>query len=127
MNSGFRELADVNVSIDKVVYVPTLESPPDRPFPFVYFITIHNRSTETVCIRGRKWVVTDRQGSKIVVEGDGVVGQFPRLGPGEHFSYNSYHLIGSDSVAEGAFLGVDEAGKPFVARIPRFEMHIPAD
>jgi len=68
MSSGFRELADVQVSIDKVVYVPTLEAPADRPFPFVYFITIHNRSTETVFIRGRKWVVTDRQGCKIVVE-----------------------------------------------------------
>jgi ApaG protein len=125
MNSGFRELVDVHVSIDKVVYVPTLESPPDRPFPLVYFITIHNRSSETVSIRGRKWVVTDRQGSKVVVEGDGVVGQFPRLAPGEQFSYNSYHVIGSDSVAEGAFLGVDESGQPFITRIPRFEMHIP--
>ena len=126
MNSGFRELIDVHVSIDRVVYIPTLESPPDRPFPFVYFITIHNRSKETVSIRGRKWVVTDRQGSKVVVEGDGVVGQFPRLAPGEQFSYNSYHVIGSDSVAEGAFLGVDESGQPFITRIPRFEMHIPA-
>jgi ApaG protein len=127
MSSGFRELIDVQVSVDKVVYVPTLQSPPDRPFPFVYFITIHNRSAETVFIRGRKWVVTDRQGSKVIVEGDGVVGQFPRLGPGEHFSYNSYHVIGSDSVAEGAFLGIDEAGEPFVTRIPRFEMHVPAN
>ncbi len=66
MNSGFRELADVHVSIDKVAYVSTLEAPPDRPFPFVYFITIHNRSTETVFIRGRKWVVTDRQGSNFL-------------------------------------------------------------
>jgi ApaG protein len=125
MNPGIRELADVQVSIDKVVYIPTLEAPPDRPFPFVYFITIHNRSTETVFIRGRKWVVTDCQGSKIVVEGDGVVGQFPRLGPGEQFSYNSYHVIGADSVAEGAFLGIDEAGLPFITRIPRFDMLVP--
>jgi len=36
MSSGFRELAEVQVSIDKVVYVPTLEAPADRPFPFVY-------------------------------------------------------------------------------------------
>jgi hypothetical protein len=34
-------------------------------------------------------------------------------------------VIGSDSVAEGAFLGVDEAGQPFITRIPRFEMRIP--
>ena len=126
LSAQANEVAGLRVSVDEVEYVPTLDAPPDRPHPFVYFITIHNRSTETVFIRGRKWVVTDRQGCKIVVEGDGVVGQFPRLAPGEQFSYNSYHVIGSDSAAEGAFLGVDEAGRPFITRIPRFEMHVPA-
>jgi ApaG protein len=126
MSSEFRELADVQVSVDKVIYVSNLEAPVDRPYPFVYFITIHNRSGETVFIRGRKWVVTDSQGCKVVVEGDGVVGQFPRLNPGESFSYNSYHVVADDSVAEGAFLGVNEVGEPFVVRIPPFDMSVPA-
>ena len=125
MSNLFRELAEVRVTIDKVVYVPTLEAPPDRPYPFVYFITIRNDSLENVTIRGRKWVVTDSHGCKLVVEGDGVVGEFPRLQPGEKFSYNSYHVIAEDSVAEGAFLGIGEGGEPFVARIPRFELRIP--
>jgi len=125
MSSGFRELAEVQVSIDKVVYVPTLEAPADRPFRFVYFITIHNRSTETVFIRGRKWVVTDRQGCKIVVEGDGVVGQFPRLAPGEQFSYNSYHVIEVIARPKVHFWESMKPGRPFITRIPRFEMHVP--
>ena len=33
------------------------------------------------------------------LEGDGVVGKFPRLSTGETFSYNSYHVIGADSIA----------------------------
>ena len=111
--------------IDKVVYMPTLEAPPDRPYPFVYFITIDNQSSETVTIRGRKWVITDQLGQKIVVEGDGVVGEFPRLRPGERFSYQSYHVIGTDSVAEGAFIGISDQSVPFVARIPRFQMQVP--
>jgi len=53
------------------------------------------------------------------------VGEFPRLQPGEKFSYNSYHVIAEDSVAEGAFLGIGEGGEPFVSRIPRFELRIP--
>ena len=61
----------------------------------------------------------------IVVEGDGVVGKFPRLETGEHFSYNSYHTIGADSAAEGAYIGVTEDGTPVLARIPRFEMKVP--
>ncbi|MEA3206974.1 MAG: ApaG protein [Chthoniobacter sp.] len=119
------ELAGLRVTIDRVVYMPQLDAPPDRPYPFVYFITIHNGSTEPVTIKGRKWVVADSNGQQLVVEGDGVVGQFPRLEPGEHFSYNSYHVIGSDSVAEGAFFGVTEQGQPVFTRIPRFEMQAP--
>jgi ApaG protein len=53
------------------------------------------------------------------------VGEFPRLDPGEHFSYNSYHTIGSDSVAEGAYFGVTADGGPVFTRIPRFEMRAP--
>ncbi len=122
---GFRELAGVRVTVDKVVYVPKLDAPADRPYPYVYFITIENGSDEVVTIHGRKWVVSDEQGRKVVVEGDGVVGKRPRLRPGERFSYNSYHVIGTRSVAEGAFIGTGADGQPFVTRIPRFEMPVP--
>ena len=127
MSCDLEELSDLRVRIDRVEYAPHLEAPDDRPFPFVYFITIANESAETVTIRGRKWVVTDRIGQKTVVEGDGVVGKFPRLAPGEHFSYNSYFVIASDSVAEGAYLAVTEDGRPVITRIPAFDVRIPPD
>jgi ApaG protein len=79
-----------------------------------------------VTIKGRKWVVTDADDQCVVVEGDGVVGKFPRLETGEDFSYNSYHVIGSDSVAEGAFFGTTDEGEPVCTRIPPFEMRVPA-
>jgi ApaG protein len=119
------ELAGLRTVVDRVVHMPMLEGTPDRPHPFAYHITIYNESPETVTIRGRKWVVTDAGGQQIVVEGDGVVGKFPRLDPGGHFSYDSYHPIGSDSVAEGAFFGVTEGGVPVFTRIPSFKMLAP--
>ena len=119
------ELGGLRVTVDRVTFMPSLDAPPERPFPFVYFITIHNDSEETVTIRGRKWVVSDVAGQTIVVEGDGVVGKTPRLMPGESFSYNSYHTIGRDSVADGAFFGVTESDARVVVRIPRFEMKAP--
>ena len=87
-------------------YNPHEEGTPDRPYGFVYHITIHNDSPRVVTIKGRKWVVTNADtNSKLVIEGDGVVGECPRLTPGTQFHYQSYHLIESDSVAEGAYLG----------------------
>lgn len=120
------ELEGLRAVVDRVVYMPHLDAPPERPYPFVYFITIRNDSTETVTIKGRKWVVTDAEGRQLVVEGDGVVGQFPCLDPGTQFSYNSYHPIGSDSTAEGALFGVTDKGVAVFTRIPRFEMRAPA-
>ena len=121
-----RELPGLGVSVDRVIYRPDLDAPADRPYAFVYFITIRNESDETVTIKGRKWVVTDARGQRIVVEGDGVVGQFPRLGSGEQFSYNSHHVIGTDSFAEGAYIGVTDGGDAVITRIPRFDMRVPS-
>lgn len=119
------ELQGLDVSVDKVAYRPDVEAPADRPYAFAYFITIRNESDETVTIKGRKWVVTDSKGRRVVVEGDGVVGQFPRLRSGEKFSYNSHHVVGTDSFAEGAYLGMTDAGDAVITRIPRFDMRVP--
>jgi ApaG protein len=119
------ELRGLDVSVDRVIYRPDIDAPADRPYAFSYFITIRNDSDETVTIRGRKWVVTDENGQRLVVEGEGVVGKYPRLSTGEHFSYNSHHVIGANSYAEGAYLGVTDSGKPVVTRIPRFDLRLP--
>ena len=113
------------VSVDRVEYVPGASGPPDRPHQFVYYITIHNDSPHAVTITGRKWIVKNAQGHRTVIEGDGVVGQFPRLTPGDQFHYNSYHLVDSDSEAEGAYMAKDEKDNALVVRIPAFELTIP--
>ncbi len=122
-----RELPNLKVIVDRVIFSPHLEAPPDRPYPFVYFITIQNDSDQTVTIRGRKWVVTDSQNRTIVVEGEGVVGKSPTLRPGESFSYNSYHVTGSDSIAEGAFLALTADSTPVFAKVPSFSLTVPTD
>lgn len=119
------ELDGLRATVDRVLYMPQMEAPEDRPFPFVYFITIHNQSGVGVTIKGRKWIVTDADDQTVVVEGDGVVGKFPHLEPGQSFSYNSYHVIGTDSRAEGAFFGLTDDGEPVFTRIPIFAMSVP--
>lgn len=112
--------------MDDVIYMPSLETPADKPHPFVYFISIHNGSSHQVQIRARKWIVREESGEITVVEGDGVVGQTPLLAPGEDFSYNSYHVTSGDGMAEGAFFGKTETGEWVCAKIPPFRLQVPS-
>lgn len=123
----FLEPAGLRVSVDEVVYQPNVPTPVDRPHCFVYFISIHNETEVPVTIKGRKWVVRNAHGDITAVEGDGVVGQFPTIQPGETFRYNSFHLLDTPSgLARGSYLGIDAAGHRVLARIPPFEMIVPS-
>ena len=120
------ELPGLRVEIDDVVYQPQFSMLADQPHCFVYYITIHNESETIVTIKGRKWVVKESSGEVIAVEGDGVVGEFPRLEPGQKFNYNSSHVFSSQkAVATGSYLGVDDFGNKIITRIPEFVMVVP--
>jgi len=125
-SNQFIELPGLRVTVDRVEYQVNAQTPLDSPHCFVYFISIHNGSDRAITIKGRKWVVKNERGEITAVEGDGVVGQFPVVEPGEKFSYNSYHLLDTRSaVAEGSYIGVDADGRKVLTRIPKFRMEVP--
>jgi ApaG protein len=120
------EVPGLSVTLDRLVYRHDPELSPDRPHRFVYFITIHNQSSQAITIKGRKWVISHDDGNTLVVEGDGVVGKTPTISPGEEFSYNSQHLTDTGhAVAEGSYLGLDSDGRKILIRIPKFELVVP--
>lgn len=118
----------LQVSLDHLEYrrAPA-NAPHDRPHLFVYFLTVENLGEEHCTLMARKWVVTYADGNQEVIEGDKIVGETPRLAPGEHFSYNSFHLTGQNAIAQGAFFGLTDHGERIHCRIPPFEMCIPPD
>lgn len=117
-----KELPSVRVSVDAVTFMPDADTPPDRPFAFRYDISILNEGDGPVVIRGRKWVVINAHGDKLVVEGDGVVGETPLIPPGGRFQYHSFHIVDGPSEADGAYYGLTPSGDRFFTRIPRFRM-----
>jgi ApaG protein len=122
------ELPGLKVELDQLVYRHGGDQlPPDQPHAFIYFLTIRNGSDRTVTLLGRKWVIENADGTRLVVEGDKIVGETPTLAPGEHFSYNSYHVGRGAGRASGSFHGLDEHGARIFVRIPAFDMAIPAD
>ncbi|MEM1156703.1 MAG: ApaG domain [Verrucomicrobiota bacterium] len=122
-----QELEGFTAKLERVEYVPTANAPPHRPHQFVYYIHIRNDSLRRLKIIGRKWVITNMDKHKLVVEGDGVVGEFPELSPGESFHYHSYHLLDSTSVATGLYLAEDDESNQVAAQLAAFEMQVPDD
>ena len=120
------ELPGLRVELDKLVYRHGGEQlSADRPHAFIYFLTIHNDSDRTVTLLARKWIVEHDDGTRLVIEGDKIVGETPRLQPGDHFSYNSYHVTATNARVHGSFHGVDEHGERVFVRIPLFILEIP--
>ena len=101
--------------------------PEGTPHAFVYFITIKNKSDRTITLLGRKWMIEQADGSRLVIEGEKIVGESPRLAPGEHFSYNSLHVTGGWARAYGSFHGVDEFGSPVRVMLAPFDLVIPEE
>lgn len=119
-------LPGLTARLDKLVYHHGGKTlPPDKPHAFVYFITIHNGSEHAVTLLGRKWVVTHEDGSQLVIEGDKIVGETPRLAPGEQFSYNSYHVTAGPAWCSGSFHGVDDLGRHVHTTLKPFAMSLP--
>lgn len=124
--SSSHELPGLTARLDKLCYHHGgCSLPADKPHAFVYFVTIQNASDRTVTLLGRKWVIEHADGNRLVIEGDKIVGETPRLEPGEQFSYNSYHVTGDDAVARGGFHGVDDHGHKVHVMLPPFAMHVP--
>lgn len=127
--SPLLELKGLHVSLDRLIYqFDPNDSSPDKPHRFIYFISIHNDSDVMVTIRHRKWVVAHDDGTVLVLEGDGVVGETPELIPGQRFSYHSAHAIGTRFAhVDGAYFGSDSQGRQVFVRIPRFELVVPSE
>lgn len=118
-------ISGVSVNLDRLVhrYDPVNLSP-DSPHAFIYYLTISNLSDRTITLLGRKWIVEQTNGEKLVIEGDKIVGETPTLSKGEKFSYNSYHSTNIDSLVYGSFHGIDEFHQKFYVPIPKFNLDL---
>ena len=91
-----------------------------------YTIVITNRGHETVQLRTRHWIITDANGRKQVVRGEGVIGKQPVLAPGERFEYTSgVPLKTASGFMTGRYQMVSESGEHFEIDVPTFSLDSP--
>jgi len=107
-------------------YLAHESKPDERRYVFSYTVTIHNLGTQSARLLRRHWVITDANGERREVHGEGVVGEQPLIEPGSHFRYTSGALINTPfGSMEGSYEMLCEDGSSFEAPIPAFTLAIP--
>jgi ApaG protein len=93
---------------------------------FAYTVRIENLGTVTAQLKSRHWVITDGNGRREEVRGDGVVGNQPVLRPGENFEYTSGAILQTPHGSmQGTYRMVAEDGRSFEAEIAAFPLTQP--
>jgi len=107
-------------------YVDDQSEPEGDRYVFAYTITIENLSDLPAKLLSRHWVITDANGKVQEVSGDGVVGEQPKLNPGETFRYSSGAVLETPVGAmQGSYHLKADDGIGFDAPIPAFTLAVP--
>lgn len=115
----------IRVSV-KPIFLDDQSTPAEDYYVWAYQVTIENTGGETVQLLNRHWRITDAHGRMQEVKGEGVVGEQPRLGPGELFEYTSGTPLTTPSgLMMGSYEMEGEGGQRFDIDIPAFSLDSP--
>jgi ApaG protein len=107
-------------------YLEEQSEPDESRYFWSYTIEIANVGDRIVQLTHRHWQITDANGRCEEVRGPGVVGEQPRLKPGDAFSYTSgCPLKTSSGIMVGTYRMIDESGEAFDVAIPAFSLDSP--
>ncbi len=107
-------------------YVVEESVPEDGRYVFGYTVTIANAGDLPGQLLRRHWIITDGSGHVEEVRGPGVVGEQPRIEPGQAFRYSSGAVIETPvGVMQGSYEFVRDDATPFSVAIPAFSLSVP--
>lgn len=107
-------------------FLPDRSSPENDQYFWAYRVTIANEGSEPAQLLSRHWRITDANGKVEEVRGAGVVGEQPRLNPGDSFQYTSGCPLATPSgIMAGSYTMVTDRGERFEAEIPAFSLDSP--
>ncbi|PLR41060.1 Co2+/Mg2+ efflux protein ApaG [Chimaeribacter californicus] len=108
------------------VYIESHSFPEEDRYVFAYTITIRNLGRHPVQLLRRYWLITNSNGGKMEVQGEGVVGEQPLIAPGNEFQYTSGAILETPlGTMQGHYEMIDQNGEPFRVAIPAFRLAIP--
>ena len=116
---------DIEIGVD-TTYVADQSQPEQERYVFAYHITITNCGIQAAQLISRHWVITDATGHIEEVKGEGVIGEQPKLEPGESFKYTSAAMIATPvGTMHGSYQMLAADGNQFDAPIAAFRLSMP--
>jgi ApaG protein len=111
-----------------VAFLADQSSPAAGRWFWSYHVRIENHRAAAVQLLARHWLISDASGHVHEVRGPGVVGDTPRIEPGDSYDYVSgCPLETSSGSMRGEFHMVDEDGSTFDIASPPFALTAPRD
>lgn len=90
-------------------------------FHFAYRVKLENVGHRIATLRSRQWIIRNADNEERIVEGPGVIGEYPRLAPNERYDYVSGCPMNTSwGTMEGHFVWEYEDGTLFETKIGRF-------
>ncbi len=110
----------------RVRFVAEQSDPAAELYLFAYTIRVENTGSVGAQLLSRHWIITDGNGKVEEVRGPGVVGEQPRLAPGESFEYTSGCPLNTPyGTMKGSYQCVGVDGVAFEVPIAEFVLTVP--
>lgn len=125
MNDSNRDSQPIQVAV-KTEYLAEQSDANSQRWVFAYHITIRNEGQQTAQLLTRHWVITDGDDRQQEIHGEGVVGEQPRIAPGQEYHYSSGAILETEvGSMRGSYQMISEDGTCFDADIPAFTLAAP--
>jgi ApaG protein len=94
-------------------------------YVFAYHICIRNLGEQPAQLISRKWLITDADGGKTEVHGEGVLGEQPTIQPKDKHCYSSFSVLKTAvGCMQGSYLMKANNGELFNVEIPVFTLAV---
>jgi len=114
----------IRISV-RPAFLASQSSPAQARFVFSYQVRIENLGEAAATLLTRHWRIHDDVAGETVVDGDGVIGEQPKILPRQVHEYRSFCVLQCASGwMEGHYHFVRADGSAFDAMIPRFTLSV---
>jgi len=115
----------IDVSVESE-YLPDQSDAEGHRWVFAYHVSITNTGNLPAKLLTRHWVITDGEERVQEVHGEGVIGEQPRILPGQTYEYTSGAILETSvGSMHGSYQMLAEDGTCFDAAIPPFTLAPP--